>query len=183
MSYSSTFSSSTSYSSRLSRCITRRRPHRHPLIGIVLVTSYCTTSRRYSYTLSAALTLSQSSLSNSSRRALLAIILAVSYSLSSSPPVLIDIVLVTLYCTTSRCLYHSESYANDVTKFTVILVASYSPSYSPRPSRYRPRRWCPHRHPPHRRRAHRVVSYLPTFLSFFLTRGAMLHASKQHYYM
>jgi len=77
------------------------------------------------------------------------IILAASYSLSSSPRltrshsrhvllaivlaagVLIDIVLVTVYSTTSRCLCHSESCSNHVTKLTIILAASYSLSSSP----------------------------------------------------
>jgi len=42
------------------------------------------------------------------RHVLLAIILAAG--------TLIDIVLLTVYCTTSRCLCHSESCANHVTK-------------------------------------------------------------------
>src|SRR3978361_2524611 len=55
---------------------------------------------------------------------LLAIILAAG--------ILTDSVLVTLYCAISRCLCHSESYANHVTELaTAILVAFYSPSYSP----------------------------------------------------
>jgi hypothetical protein len=54
--------------------------------------------------------------------ALLAIVLAAG--------ILIDIVLVTSYCTTSHCLCRSESYANHVTKLAIILVASSSPSYS-----------------------------------------------------
>src|SRR3978361_2526717 len=50
-------------------------------------------------------------------------------------------ILVTLYCTTSRYVCHSESYANHVTKLaTVILVASYSPSYSPHCTRHHTRR-------------------------------------------
>jgi len=114
----------------------------------------------------------------------LAIILAVSYSLSSSP---------------RRTRYHPRRVL-----LALILVASYSLSYSPCPTRYRPRRWHPHCHPPHSRRthrvvliascssrrvhhvvlivsgssrrAHRVVSYLPTFLCF--RHSAMLRASK-----
>jgi len=126
----------------------------------------------------------------------LAIILATSYSLSSSPRLtpshschvllaivlatstLIDIILVTVYSTTSRCLCHSESCTYLVTKLAIILAVSYSlsssppapsltsylslcilqlpgvfvtlraaltmsqssPSYSPRPTRYRPHR-------------------------------------------
>jgi len=71
------------------------------------------------------------------------IILAASYSLSSTPRLtrshsrhilltvvlsastLIDIVLVTVYSTTSRCLCHSESCTNHVTKLVIILAASY----------------------------------------------------------
>jgi len=78
----------------------------------------------------------------------LAIILATSCSLSSSlcltrshschillaivltASTLIDIVLVTVYSTTSRCLYHSESCTNHVTKLAIILAASYSLSPS-----------------------------------------------------
>jgi len=77
------------------------------------------------------------------------IILAMSYSLSSSPHlthshsrhvllaivlaagVLIDIVLVTVYSTTSWCLCHSESSTNHVTKLVIILTVSYSLSSSP----------------------------------------------------
>jgi hypothetical protein len=52
------------------------------------------------------------------------------------------------YCTTSRCLCHSESCANHITKLpTIIHVASFSPHtrhvlrsiYSPRPTHYRAR--------------------------------------------
>ena len=96
---------------------------------------------------------------------LLTLIVTMSYSLSSSPRltrshsrhiiltivlaagVLIDIVLVTVYSTTSRCLCHSESYANHVTKLAIIHAASYSLSSSSRLT-------------------HHVVSYLPTFLCF-----------------
>ena len=81
------------------------------------------------------------------------IILATSYSLLSSPRltrfhsrhvllpivlaagVLIDIVLVTVYSTTSQCLCHSESCANHVTKLAIILAVSYSLSSSPRLTR------------------------------------------------
>ena len=45
---------------------------------------------------------------------------------------LIDIILITSYCTTShRCYCHSESCANHVTKLAIILIASFSPSYLP----------------------------------------------------
>jgi len=128
----------------------------------------------------------------------LAIILVASYSPLYSPPLtcshtrhvlltivlaagtLIDIVLITLYCTTSRCLCHSESCANLVTKLAIVLIgsyslpyppsltrshthrvqpaivltastlidiilaASYTRSYSPRPTHYRSRHWHPH---------------------------------------
>src|SRR3978361_1622650 len=67
------------------------------------------------------------------RCVLLAIILAAG--------ILTDIVLVTLYCAISRCLCHFESYTNHVTKLaTVILVASYSPLYSPHCTRHHTRR-------------------------------------------
>jgi len=56
------------------------------------------------------------------RRVLLAVVLATG--------TLIDIVLVTLYCTTSRCLCHSESYANYVTKLTIILAIIPATFYS-----------------------------------------------------
>ena len=55
---------------------------------------------------------------------LLAIVLAAS--------TLTDIVLVTVYSTTSQCLCHSESCANHVTKLAIILTASYSLLSSPR---------------------------------------------------
>jgi len=109
-----------------------------------------------SVTLRAALTMSQSSPSYSPRptryrprRVLLALIVFTSYLLSSSlrltrshsrhvlltivlaAGVLIDIVLVTVYSTTSRCLCHSESCTNHVTKLAIILAASYSLSSSP----------------------------------------------------
>ena len=67
----------------------------------------------------------------------LAIILAASYSLSSSPR-------------------PTSSHTRRVL-LAPILVTSYSLSYSPCPTRYRPRRRRPHCHPPHSRRAHRVV--------------------------
>ena len=70
------------------------------------------------------------------RRILLAIVLAAG--------TLIDMVLLTVYCTTSWCLCHSESYANLVTKLAIILAASYLQSYTPRPTCYRPCRWHPH---------------------------------------
>jgi len=113
-----------------------------------------------SVTLRAALTMSQSSLSYlpcpthyCPHCVLLALIVATSYSLSSSPcltrshsrhvllaivlaaGVLIDIVLVTVYSTTSQCLCHSESYANHVTRLAIILAASYSLSSLPRLTR------------------------------------------------
>jgi len=45
---------------------------------------------------------------------------------------LIDIVLITSYCTTSRCCSsHSEIYANHVTKLAIILLVSFMPSYLP----------------------------------------------------
>jgi len=55
------------------------------------------------------------------RRLLLAVVLAAS--------TVNDIVLVTLYCTTSRCLCHSESYANHVTKLAIILTIIPATSY------------------------------------------------------
>jgi len=141
-----------SYSSRLSRHHTRRD---------LLATSYSLSSSPLapsltsysslcivqlpgvSVTLKAALSLSQSSPSYSphltcihTHRILLAIVLAAG--------TLIDIVLLTVYCTTSRCLCHSESCANLVTKLAIILAASYLQSYSPRPTCYRPCRRHPH---------------------------------------
>jgi len=91
------------------------------------------------------------------RRVLLALILAASYSLSFSPPA------PSLTSYSSRCIVqlpavcHSESCANHVTKLAIILATSYLQSYSPGPTCYRPRCRRPHRYPPHRRRAHRVV--------------------------
>jgi len=41
----------------------------------------------------------------------------------------IDIILVTLYCTTSRCLCHSERSANHVTKLAIILTIIPAASY------------------------------------------------------
>ena len=93
-------------------------------------------------------------------RVLLPIVLATSYSLSSSP-----------------CL---TRYRPHCVLLTPILTASYSLSYSPYPTRYRPHCRHPHCHPPcscHAHRvvlialcllfcAHRIVSYLPTFLCF-----------------
>jgi len=87
------------------------------------------------------------------RCVLLALLVATSYPLSSLPRlthshsrhillaivlaagVLIDIVLVTVYSTTSQCLCHTESCANHVTKLAIILAASYSLSSSPRLTR------------------------------------------------
>ena len=46
-----------------------------------------------------------------------------------------DIVLVTVYSTTSPCLCHSESCANHVTKHAIILATSYLLSSSPRLTR------------------------------------------------
>jgi len=69
------------------------------------------------------------------RRILLAIVLAAG--------TLIDIVLVTVYCTTSRCLCHSESCANLDTKLAIILVASYSLPYPPRLTRSHTRHFLP----------------------------------------
>jgi len=119
----------------------------------------------------------------------LAIILAASYSLSSSPR-------------------PTRSHTRRVL-LAPILITSYSLSYSPCPTRYRPCCRRPHCYPPHSRRAHRVVlivvvliascssrrvhrvvfiasrsshrahrvvSYLPTFLCF--QHSAMLHVSK-----
>ena len=85
------------------------------LIDIVLLTSYCTTSRRCSCH------------SQSCANHVLAIVLAAS--------ILIDIVLVTVYSTISLCLCHSESCANQVTKLAIILAVSYSLSSSPRLTR------------------------------------------------
>jgi len=84
----------------------------------------------YNFLLSirAALTTSQRSPSCSShlslhytRRILLAIVLAA--------VTLIDIIPVTLYCTTSRCLCHSESCTNHVTKLAIILAIISATSY------------------------------------------------------
>jgi len=64
------------------------------------------------------------------RRVLLPLILAASYSLSFSPPA------ASLTSYLLRCMVqlpavcHSESCANHVTKLAIILVASYSPLYS-----------------------------------------------------
>ena len=80
-------------------------------IDIILTTSYLLSS-------SPRLTLSHS------RNVLLANVIAAG--------ILIDIVLVTVYSTTSRCLCHSESCANHVTKLAIILTVSYSLSSSPR---------------------------------------------------
>jgi len=44
---------------------------------------------------------------------------------------LIDIVPITLYCTTSQYLCHSESCANHVTKIAIILAIIPATSYSP----------------------------------------------------
>jgi len=157
-------------------------PSASNIIGIVLLTSYCATSRCCSC--------HYESCANHFPN--LTIILAASYSLSSLPHLtrshshhillaivlaastLIYIILVTVYSTTSRCLCHSDSCANK---------SQSSPSYSPRPTRYypchvllalivatsysllsSPRR--PHRHSPHSQRAHCDVSYLPTFHCF-----------------
>jgi len=91
------------------------------------------------------------------RRVLLAIVLAAG--------TLIDIVLLTVYCTTSRYLCHSESCANLVTKLAIILAASYLQSYSPHPTCYRPHRQHPHRH--HTRRVLRVLILAASYpLSF-----------------
>jgi len=84
------------------------------------------------------------------------IILAASYSLSSSLPVLSLTWYSSLYRTTSRCLCYSKSCANHVTKLAIMLIASFLPSYPPRPTHYRPRHRHPHRHPLYRR-THRVV--------------------------
>jgi len=88
-----------------------------------------------------------------SRHVLLTLIVATSYSLLSSPRlihsnsrhvllaiiltagILMDIVLVTVYSTTSRCLCHSESCTNHVTKLAIILAMSYSLSSSQRLTR------------------------------------------------
>jgi len=113
------------------------------LIDIVLVTSYCTSSRRCSchsescanHVSNIAIILAASYLRSSSLRltraesryVLLAIVLATS--------TLIDIILVTVYSTTSRCLCNSESCANHVTKLAIILATSYLLSSStPAPS-------------------------------------------------
>jgi len=107
-SYLSTFSSSTSYSLRLSRHHTRR-----VLLALILAASYSPT-------------------------------LAASYPLSFSP------LAPSLTSYSSRCIVqlptvcHSESCANHVTKLAIILAASYLQSYSPRPTCYRPRCWHPH---------------------------------------
>jgi len=59
------------------------------------------------------------------RHVLLAIVLADSN--------MIDIVLLTLYCTTSHsCSCHSQSCTNHVTKLAIILATSYSLSFSSR---------------------------------------------------
>jgi hypothetical protein len=54
--------------------------------------------------------------------------------------ILIDIVLVTSYCTTFHCRCRSQSYANHLTKLAIILFASSSPSYSSFPTCHRPHR-------------------------------------------
>ena len=146
--YSSSFFALASYSpSSNPPCLTSRHfPHRHLtrraflatllaailtaiklidilLIDIVLLTSYCTTSRRCSchsescanHVTKLAIILAASySLSSSPRpsryrprRVLLAIVLAASYSLSSSPRAPSLTSYLSLYCTASRCLCHS----------------------------------------------------------------------------
>ena len=93
----------------------------------------------------------------------LAIILAESYSLSSSPRVtryrprrlLLAIVLTASYSLSSSPR-PTRSHTCCVL-LPPILITSYSLSYSPCPTRYRPRHRRPHCHPPHSRCAHHVV--------------------------
>ena len=115
-------------------------------------------------TLRAVLTMSQSSPSYSlhptryrPRRVLLAIILAASYSLSSSPPApsltsysSLRIVQLPPVCHSGAALTMSQSspfYSSRLSRhhtrrvlLAIILTASYSLLSSPRPTRYRPRR-------------------------------------------
>ena len=105
------------------------------------------------------------------RRVLLTLILAASYLLSYSP---------------RPTRYHPRRVL-----LALILATSYSVSYSPHPTRYRPCCQHPHCHPPHSHHAHRIVLIASgalhhvVFANFplFPTLRAMLHASKQHYYM
>jgi len=91
-------------------------------------------------------------------RFLLALIVAMSYSLSSSPPA------SSLTSYSSLCFLQLSCVS--VTLRAALTMSQSSPSYSPRPTRYCPSRRIPHRHPAQGCRAHRVVSYLPTFLCF-----------------
>jgi hypothetical protein len=99
------------------------------------------------------------------RRVLLAIGLVTGFIIA----ILIAVVLVTSYCTTFHCLCHSESCANNVTKLSILLVASYSPSASSRLTR---------RH--HRRVLHAILlvaSYSPSSssrLTRYRTRRVLL---------
>jgi len=135
---------------------THYRPHR-VLLALIVTTSYSLSSSLPAPSLTSYSSLCILQLpsvchyqSSTNQVTKLAIILAVSYSLSSSPRLtrshshhillaivlvtstLIDIVCVTVYSTTSRCLCHSQSCANHVRKLTIILAASYSLSSSPR---------------------------------------------------
>jgi hypothetical protein len=117
---------------------------------------------------------------------LASITLIASYSLLSSPPVssstsyssllscyrprhriLIGSVVVTSYCTTSHCLRHSRSCANNAAKLSDLLAASYSPSYSSRLTRCRPRR----RRYPYRHCTRRV--FLATLLAGSILTGSL----------
>jgi hypothetical protein len=93
------------------------------------------------------------------------------------------IVLVKSYCTTSRRLCHSESYANNVTKVASILVVPYSQSYLPPANcsttslsisnslcltSYRTCQWRPLCHPAHRRRSRRVYLAIVLITSYYI---------------
>ena len=92
------------------------------------------------------------------RRVLLALIVATSYSLSSSPPA----TLLTSY--SSLCFLQLPGVS--VTLRAALTMSQSLQSYLPCPTRYCTRCWRPHRHPPHSCHAHHLVSYLPTFLCF-----------------
>jgi len=141
-----------SYSSRLSRHHTCRN---------LLATSYSLSSSPLapsltsysslcivqlpdvSVTLRAALSLSQS-LPSYLPRLTCNHIRRVLHPIGLAAGTLIDIVLLTVYSTTSRYLCHSESCANLVTKLAIILAASYLQSSSLHPTCYRPRRQHPY---------------------------------------
>jgi hypothetical protein len=157
---------SPSYSSRLTRHHNRRVLLAIVLAGvlidIVLVTLYCTTSRCLSQSECCA-----NHVTTLATRILVTLILVASSSPSTrrlllAAGVSIDIVLVTLYCTTSRSHYHLRTKLTRSRRSPLSYSsrdASFWPSFSPLPSRYRPNCPRPHHHSHYRRRAHRIVCY------------------------